>query len=219
MSPTGVLLALWSGVLLSACTTPQARADDPLRYRLAGSGSHWDVVGDDRVVDDLLPRYPEFFAVVLDPARTDEADLLPLRDDLEAEPVTRSNYDALNAVAVGYFELNHRGEVARRGQSAGGVGFLTSGFRAAHLLGVPWRAYGEIEDAALRDAILDFFEDAASGTKLATARTVGRLEGIVGSLAPKEPDPDRAQRIEALVAEIRTRAAAVEREDQAGRSE
>lgn len=219
MPPTGVLLALLASVLLSSCTAPLARPGDPLRYRLAGSGSHWDVVGNDRVVDDLLPRYPEFFAVVLDPARTDEADLLPLRDDLEADPVTRSNYDALNAVAVGYFELNHRGEAALRAQSAGGVGFLTSGFRAAHLLGIPWRAYGEIEDAELRDAILDFFEDAASGTKLATARTVGRLERIVGSLVSKEPDPDRARRIEELVAEIRVRAAAVEREDQAGRSE
>ena len=203
----------WVAVLCAACAGP-ASAPDPARYRLTDSGTHWDVVGTDRVLDDLLPRYPEFFEVVLDPSRSDEADLLTLRDDLEARPVTRRNYDALNAVAIGYFELNYRGEAARHDSSSGGVGFLTSGFRAAHLLGVPWRAYGEIEDAALRDAILEFFEDAASGTKLATQRTVGRLEHIVASLLPKEDDPERSARIEALVRDIRSRAA-----DQAGRGE
>jgi hypothetical protein len=208
---------VWPGVLaalLSAgCAfTPDAGA---MRYRLAGSGTHWDVVGEDPVLDDLLPRYPAFFEVILDPARTDEADLLPLRDDLEADPVSRRNYDALNAVAVGYFELNYRGEAARVGESTSGVGFLTAGFRAAHLLGIPWRAYGDIEDAELRDAILDFFTDAASGTKLATARTVGRLERIVGSLAAKEDDPQRSARIEHLVGEIQESAAQVERGSQA----
>jgi hypothetical protein len=204
------------GGTLSACATPPV---DPLRYRLAGSGSHRDVVGSDRVLEDLLPRYPDFFEVVLDPARSDEANLLPLRDDLEGDPVSRRNYDALNAVAIAYFELNHRGEAARLSASTSGIGFLTSGFRAAHLLAIPWRAYGELEDDGLRDAVLDFFDDAASGTKLSTARTIGRLEAIVGSLSTKEPDPRRATRIRELVARIRESAAAVQSEDQAGRSE
>lgn len=210
-----LLVATWAAGSVSCASAPSY----PRRYRLAGSGTHWDVVGSDRVLEDLLPRYPEFFAVVLDPARSAEADLLPLRDDLESDPVSRRNYDALNAVAIGYFELNHRGEAARLGGSPNSVGFLTAGFRAAHLLAIPWRAYGEIRDDDLRDAILDFFSDAASGTKLSTARTVGRLEKIVASLLPKEDDPRRAARIDELVLEIRESAAAVERRDQAGRSE
>ena len=209
-----LLLATWAGS--TACAGDPS---GPLRYRLAGSGTHWDTVGTDRVLDDLMPRYPEFFSVVLDPAQSAEPDLLPLRDDLESEPVSRRNYDALNAIAIGYFELNHRGEAARLGGSTTSVGFLSAGFRAAHLLGVPWRAYGDIEDGRLRDAILDFFSDAASGTKLSTARTVGRLEKIVASLLPKEDDPARAARIDELVLEIHESAAAVERRGQAGRSE
>ena len=47
-------------------------APDPMRYRLAHSGTHWDRVGEDRVLEDLQPRYPDFFAVVLDPSHTGE---------------------------------------------------------------------------------------------------------------------------------------------------
>ncbi len=170
-----------------------AAPSDPLRYRLAHSGSHWDTVGTDRVLEDLQPRYPDFFAVVLDPARPEEPDLRPLRTDLERRPVDRRNYDALNAVAIGYFELNYRGEAAR-----GRMGFLSIGFRAAQLAALPWRAYGEIDDGALRDAILDFFEDASRGEKLGSARTAGRLGEVVGSLERKESDPDRLRRIAAI---------------------
>jgi hypothetical protein len=165
----------------------------PERYRLARSGDHWDVVRGDRVVEDLALRYPELFAT-LTAGGTEELDLRPLRDDLERRPVDRRNYDALNAVAVAYFEINYRAE-QRRGELV----YLTHSFQAARLLAVPWRAYGEIEEGALRDAILDFFEDSASGEKLATRRTAGRLTKVVASFEKKESDPARLARIRALV--------------------
>jgi hypothetical protein len=180
-------------LVLACASAPEAHPD---RYRLARSGTHWDVVGEDRVLEDLRPRYPDFFVVVLDPSRSHEPDLRPLRDDLEHEPVDRRNYDALNAVAIAYFELNYRGEAARERAA---VGFLSAGFRAAKLVAVPWRAYGEIQEPRLRDAILDFFEDVASGEKLGSARTRSRLTRIVGSLERKESDPARLARIHDLV--------------------
>ena len=187
--------------LLAACAAPGSAS----RYRLADSGTHWDVVRGDRVLDELLPRYPDFFAVVLDPARSEEPPVLQLREELEHRPVDRRNFDALNALAIGYFELNYRSEAAR---DDAGVGFLTGGFRSAHLLAIPWRAYGEIEDPRLRDAILDFYEDAGTGAKLGAAATAGHLVRIVGSLAAKEPDPDRTARIEALTARLEAEAQA-----------
>ncbi len=182
--------ALASG---GACAT----APEPMRYRLGGSGSHWDVSGRDRVLDDVRPRHQAFFAVVLDPEKTQDLDLRSLRDDLERHPVDRRNYDALNALAIAYFELNYRAQVMR-----GGRHYLTNSFRAAKLLAVPWRAYGEVQDAALRDAILDFFEDAASGEKLESASTAGRLGRIVASLERKEADAARRARIQELVRRI-----------------
>jgi hypothetical protein len=144
------------------------------------------------VLEDVRPRYPAFFEVVLDPARSDEPDLLALREDLEHAPVDRRNYDALNAVAIAYFEINYRAERSRAGQD---MEFLTAGFRAAKLVAVPWRAYGEISEPRLRDAILDFFADVASGEKLASQRTRVRITRIVASLERKEPDPERRERI------------------------
>ncbi len=85
---------LASGLAL-ACLVCAAEAR-VAAYRLAGSGTHWDAAGDDRVLEDLRPRYPEFFELVLDPADTGDPDLRPLRDDLERRPVDRRNYDALN---------------------------------------------------------------------------------------------------------------------------
>ena len=182
----------------SALACASSGATDPLRYRLASSGSHWDVVGADRVLDDLRPRYPDFFAVILDPARSDEPNLLPLREDLEQRPTSRRNYDALNALAIGYFEINYRAESMR-----GEMGFLSGGMRVAKIAAVSWRAYGEVDDEALRDAILDFFEDAASGEKLGSAATRGRLVDVVASLAVKEEDPGRRARIEGIAARLR----------------
>jgi len=140
-------LAAWTlGLLLgSACAQPV----DPLRYRLTESGERWDVSGSDAVLDDLIVRYPDFFQVVLDPERSDEAPTEGVRDDLEKEPVDRANYDALNAVAIAYYEINGRGEEARR---SGDLEFMSAGFRAAKIVAVPWRAYMEIDDGSLRNA-------------------------------------------------------------------
>lgn len=171
---------------------------DPARYRLSHSGTRWEVAGSDRVLEDIQPLYPEFFAVILDPRRGDEPNLREIRDDLERSPVTRRNYDALNAVALAYFELNARAE-----RNRGGETYLAESTRAAHLVAVPWRAYGEVEDPALRAAILDFFEDVASGEKLLSDRTAGRLTRVVASLAEKEEDLERQERIRVIVERLK----------------
>jgi hypothetical protein len=155
------------------------------------------------VLKDLLPRYPEYFAVVLDPARSDEPDSRRLRLDLEHFPVDRRNYDALNAVGIGYFEINYHGEQFRK---SGDIRFMTSGFRTAGLMAIPWRAYGEIPDIALRNAILDFFQDVASGSKPGTSATAGRVARIVADLERKESDPIRRARIDKIVGDLRAAA-------------
>lgn len=197
----GFVLVCAAGACSSA-PPPRIPSSDAsaARYRLAGSGTHWDVVGDDRVVDDLLPRHPEFFAVVLDPDESREPDLRQLRDDLERSDVDRRSFDALNAIAVAYFELNYRAESNR-----GGDRYFADSFRAAKLLAVPWRAYGSIRDPALREAILDFFEDAATGEKLMARATAGRVAEIIASLEPKEPDPGRRVRIRGIAGRARSR--------------
>ena len=82
---------------------------------------------------------------------------------------------------------------------------MSDNFRAAKLLALPWQAYGRVEDGALRDAILDFFEDAGSGEKLATARTAPRLARIVASLEEKETAHEgRRARIGRLAGELRS---------------
>ena len=184
---------------LAACLLACAGAPEPSRYRLAHSGEGWWTSGSDPVYGELGPRYPDFFEAVIDRNRSDDPPVGELRDDLEQDPVDRSNYDALNALAMGYFEMNLRGEEARE---AGDVAFMSAGFRAAKIVAVPWRAYMEIEEPALRDAILDFFEDAASGEKKASTRTMGRLAPIVGSLVEHESDPARRARLEDLTATL-----------------
>lgn len=198
----GRLFVLILGIAAAACASTPER-DPALSYRLAGSGDHWDVVGEDRVFEDVSARYPEFFAIVLDPTRNHDINLRELRDDLEHQPADRRNYDALNALAIGFFELNYRAESGR-----GSFGYLRTSYRATHILAVPWRAYGEVAEPELRDAILDFFEDVASGEKLGTARTAGRLIRIVESLERKEPDTRRAARIRDLGARLRAVVAA-----------
>ena len=163
------------------------------RYRLAGSGTHWDEVAGERIVEALRVRYPAFFDIVLEPSETREPDLRALRDDLERQPTSPANYDALHAIAVGYFELNYRAQSDR-----GGSRFFADSFRAAQLLAVPWRAYAEIGDPRLRDAILDFFEDAGTGENLLARETAGRIEPVVASLEAKESDPERCRRIEGV---------------------
>lgn len=194
MAPTVGLRGVVALVALACAAAPS-----PERYRLSDSGTHWDVVGSDRVYEDLSPRYPEFFAVILDPSTTEVPDMRPIRDDLERTPVDRRNFDALNSLAVGYFETNYRAE-SSRGE---GLSYLSLSQRSAKLLAVPWRAYGETDDPALRDAILDFFTDAARGEKLEAKATAPRLERIVSSLERKEDDPERLARMRKLAAEIR----------------
>jgi len=169
---------------------------DPIAYRLSDSGEHWDVAGTDHVFEDLQPRYSAFFDVILDPSSARMPDTRAVRDDLERTPVDRRNYDALNAVAIAYFEINYRAE-----QNRGALAYLGLSQNAAKLLAVPWRAYGETEDAGLRSAILDFFEDAGRGDKLLSAATAPRVARIVASLERKETDPTRHARIRELARE------------------
>jgi hypothetical protein len=186
-----------AGAGLCAALALACAGTGPAGYRLADSGAHWDRAEGGAILAGVKPRYPDYFAVILDPGRTQEPDLRPIRRDIEHTPVDARNYAALHAVAIGYFELNYRAE-----STPGGRTYLSDSFRAAKLLAVPWRAYGLVRDDALRDAILAFFEDAGSGEKLATESTAARLARIVASLAPKEPDPERRARIEALAASL-----------------
>jgi hypothetical protein len=168
---------------------------NPESYRLLHSGESWDRAGSDDVLGDIRPRYSEFFDTIYNRKRHHNPNLLPLRDDLERSPVTRANFDALNAVAICYFELNYLAESDR-----GGPNYLAHSHRAAKLLAVPWRAYSEISDARLRNAILDFFEDIARGKKRLAARTAPRVKTTVATLARRETDPERLARIRAMVA-------------------
>jgi hypothetical protein len=193
-SNLAMCVVLVTNLALAACAT----STDPSSYRLANSGTHWDVVGDDAVFEDLQPLYPEFFEVILDPSRSDLPDVRPVRDDLERLPVTRRNFDALNAVAIAYFETNYRAEEGR----GDGLSYMSLSQRAAKLVAIPWRAYGETESSDLRNAILDFLEDAGTGGKLHTEATAPRLARVVASLERKESDPARAQRIRSIAAEL-----------------
>lgn len=190
--------ALLIAALGVGCASPPP---SPERYRLKDSGTHWDVARNDPVLADLRPRYPDYFDVILDPQQLRLPRMLELRDDLEREPVDRRNFDALNSLAIGYFEINFRAESQRHD----GLVYLSESQRAAKLLAVPWRGYGETDDAALRDAILDFFDDAGNGEKLSAAATAGRIAPIVGSLARKEHDPMRLERIARIASEIEAR--------------
>jgi len=181
-----------------------------MQYRLSGSGTHWDVNGNDRVFDDLRPRYPDFFEIIVDPAKSRVPNLRFVRDDLERDPVDRRNYDGLNAIAIAYYETNYRAEAGR----GDGLAYLALSQRSAKLLAVPWRAYGEVHEPALRSAILDFFEDAGSGEKLHTERTAPRLLDVVRSLGKKETDPKRAARIATLTQLLSSKAEAVRAESE-----
>jgi len=174
-----------------------ASSAEPKSYRLTESGTHWDHKGEDRVLEDVRARYPAFFEVVLDPSTGQDPNLLPLRRDLEHEPVDQRNFDALNAIAIAYFELNYRATERSNRPS-----YFSDSFRAAQILAVPWRAYGEVESDRLRTAILDFFEDAGTGEKLGAAHTAPRLAAIVESLERKEEDEVRRQRIRELTARL-----------------
>ena len=192
VAPAMALLLVW------ACATPPS---GPLRYRLTDTGELWSEGEGEQVLAEVRARYPAFFAEVLDPTVVREPDLLPIRDDLERAPVDRRNFDALHAVAIAYYEYTYQAESDR-----GGDLYLANSMLAAKVVAVPWRAYGEVTHPGLRDAMLDFFEDAGSGRKLGSASTAPRLSRIVGSLAKKEDDAERRARIEDLAREIERRA-------------
>lgn len=186
LATVGALALLFLG-----CSTPSAGG-----YRMADATPL-----PESAQAELFRKYPAFLGVVFDSVRIKDPDTRAVRDDLEREPVGTHSFDALHAVALAYFELNALAE-----QDRGGDHYLAHSFRAAKVLAIPWRAYGEISDDELRDAILHFFEDAAFGGKPGTRETAPRLARVVESLAKKETDPARSARIESLVRRIEAEA-------------
>jgi hypothetical protein len=146
----------------------------------------------------LSARYPELFAVLERGYGTEDADVRVVRADLVRDPSDASSYDALNSVAVVFFELHRRAERSRAGN---GLGFLGSSFRATKVMAVPWRAYGDVKDTRLRSSIVDFFEDLLLGNKAGMRASRGRFTPTVESLLKWEDDPALRSRIESLVAE------------------
>ena len=189
-------------LLVRACIVAAALgvgcAGSPSHYRLSESAELPPAL-----TQTLSERYPDFVGAALDSRQAVDLHTREVRDDLERTPVDARNFDALHAVAVAYFGLNARAQADR-----GGELYLADSFRAARVVAIPWRAYGLVEDGTLRDAILDFFEDAAFGRKSGARETAPRLARIVGSLATKEPDPERRARIEGLTARIEAQARA-----------
>ena len=193
-------------LLIGAC----ASEPETHRYRFLDTGPGWSSGKYDPVIAELRPRYPGYFKIVLDPASVVDPDLRPLRRDLEKHPVDRENFDALNAVAIGYFEMNARIGADSENGAAGGTYFADS-FRTAQLIAVPSRAYGEILNPQLRDAILDFFEDIAAGQKPGTRVAGTRLARTLASLELQETDPERKARIRQIAAQLRNSRARPER--------
>ncbi len=146
----------------------------------------------------LSAKYPEFFEVLMAGYASEDADARVVRADLVREPTDASSYDALNAVAVVFFELHRRSERARGG---GASEFLRANFRATKVMAVAWRAYGEVDDPRLRSAILDFYEDMLLGNKPGLRAVRGRFTPTVESLLKWETQPELRARIEGLVAE------------------
>jgi hypothetical protein len=149
--------------------------------------------------DRLSAKYPEFFAVLEARYGSEDPDVRVVRADLVREPTDASSYDALNAVAVVFFELHRRAE---RGRGGGASGFLGASFLATKVMAVPWRSYGEVKDLRLRSSILDFYEDMLLGNKAGLRAARGRFTPTVESLLKWETDPTMRARIEGLVAGV-----------------
>jgi cellulose biosynthesis protein BcsQ len=160
-------------------------------YRLVDSGSHWEIADGKLLLDDLKQRYRDYFELIFDPVTNRVPELKELRADLERHPTDRRNFDALNAIAIGFFEISYRAEA----QKGSGLHYMGQSFRAARVASVLWRAYGETRDDRLRDAIIDFFEDAANGQKLGARTTARTLAQMVASIQRQEQDPVRAARL------------------------
>lgn len=191
---SGVRLGL--AVALAAACASKAGVQS---YRLGDTGPNGSRRAQQTVLADLREHYPAYFAVVLDPTSVLDPDLRPLERNLEKHPVDRENFDALNAVAIGYFEMYAR---TRPDPSTGerGSPYFADSFRTAKLIAVPSRAYGEILDPKLRDAILDFFADISEAQQPGNRRSRVGLARTVASLENKEPNPERKARIRQIVA-------------------
>jgi hypothetical protein len=170
-----------------------------LGYRLAGSSSHWEVSESRRALADLEQRYPSFFELIRDPVTNRVPELKDLQADLERHPTDRHAFDALNAIAIGFFEISYRAE-AQRGS---GMHYMGQSFRAARVVAVLWRAYGETRDARLRDAIIDFFEDVARGEKIGARTTARTIAQMVTSMGRQEQDAGRAARLQRVAQQLR----------------
>jgi cellulose biosynthesis protein BcsQ len=172
---------------------------DGLGYRLVGSSAHWEVADGRVLLAELRDRYREFFELIFDPVTNRVPELEDLRADLERDPVDRRNFDALNAIAIGFFEISYRAE-AQRGS---GLHYMGQSFRAARVAAVLWRAYGETRDPRVRDAIIDFFEDAATGQKLGARTSARTLAQMAASIQRQEQDPARAARLQRAAQALR----------------
>ena len=117
---------------------------------------------------------------------------------LEGPEVDRRNFDALNAIAVGYFELNFRAESDR-----GGDLYFADSPRRQPPRDTVARLRGRSD--ALRDAILDFSRTPRPAT--AEARdTAGRIVPIIQSLV-RRGGSSAAGRIGKLVERVRSQGA------------
>ena len=196
------LLAL--ALLLLACTQALPPGAGP---GAVGSGSGGEPVPGYRLREARRPlrsaearrlreRYPQLFESLTTSHEGADADVRVPRADLLREPADARSYDAMNALAVVFFELHRRAE---RERHTGSGRFLTANLRATQVLAVSWRAYRDIEVRALRSAILDFYEDVLLGRKAGLEAARGRFVPMVASFAEHEPDPALRARIDALV--------------------
>jgi hypothetical protein len=177
-------------LLLLGCATVNGGATEDDVYPLSGVRK----VRDTSTARQARVDYPDVFAVVDDPSRTEEIDPRPLRDDLTRAPVEAKNYRALWAAAVAFFELHARAE-----RNRGRPGYFAYSFQATKMVAIPWRPYGEISDPALRSAILAFYEDVLFGDKPGLAAVRGRYTKIVAALGEKETDPELQERIRGML--------------------
>jgi len=177
-------------VLLPVVAQPGG-APEGQGYRLAARGVQLQEDGQ-RLLDQLKTRYRDFFAMILDPVTSCVPDMKDLQADLERHPADPRSFDAVNAIALGFFEISYRAEA----QKGSGMHYMGQSFRAARVAAVLWRAYAEVRDERLRNAIIDFFEDAARGEKLGARTTSRTLAQMVASIERQETDPARAARLQ-----------------------
>ena len=160
------------------------------RYRLGDGTPNSD---DETLFGELEPRYREFFVAALDPAGRCEPVHETLRADLEREPVDRRCFDSLNALALAYFRMH-----AARLNPESRLGSLRLSLRSAKVCAELPGVYDKTADSRLRDAILDFFEDAARRERTSPRTASRRLAPLVESLGREESDPARIARIRSL---------------------